>query len=144
VHDGRLQLSLCPRGGLKRRIDASLDAYARAEPTAALQLEAEARRYLATVTKELALLDAAQVAASARVDRREVDPTFGQLQRRLDQIGAMELRNADHAATATDLVVTASLLLGGLGLIVTLWRLDALRSAAARRREHDLEFPGQL
>jgi hypothetical protein len=114
--------------------------YERAEPTAAPQLKAEAHRYLAAVTQELALLDAGRVAASARVDRREVDPTFAQLQSRLDQIGATERRDADGAATATDLGVTASLVLAGLGLIVSLWRPDALRGAAARRTEQDLEY----
>jgi diguanylate cyclase (GGDEF)-like protein len=55
-------------------------------------------------------------------------------------IGDMERSDANKAATATDVGVTVSLLLGGLGLILTLWRLDRLRGTAARRREHDLEF----
>jgi diguanylate cyclase (GGDEF)-like protein len=127
-------------GSLKTSLHASLDAFRRAEPTTGPRLNAEGGRYLAAVTKELALLDAGRTAESMQFDQREVDPAFDQLQRRLDRIESIERLEASTAATATDLGVSASLLLAGLGLIVALWRLDALRGAAARIREQDLEF----
>jgi diguanylate cyclase (GGDEF)-like protein len=120
-------------------IDRGLHAFLRTGAADARPLHTLAHRYLAAVEKQLALMSAGRVAESTLVDAREADPSFDALQDELDRINATARATADTASARMDIGVVASLTLAALGLIVMLARLDTLRSAAARRRERDLE-----
>ncbi|MEA2449245.1 MAG: hypothetical protein QOG63_1177 [Thermoleophilaceae bacterium] len=121
------------------RIDGLLIAYARYSPTDGPQLRAEAERYIAVVNRQLTLLGDGRLAASHRVDKREVDPAFERLQHRLELIDVAEGKTAATAANSADLGVTASLLLAALVLIAALWRLDRIRTNASRKLNQTLE-----
>ncbi|MEA2308775.1 MAG: hypothetical protein QOI65_1061, partial [Thermoleophilaceae bacterium] len=110
-----------------RHIDGLLRDYTGRGRAAGPRLSAQAHNYIASVETELALLDAGRVASARRLDRREVDPSFRQLQRRLKQIDTAESGDADQAAGWADRGVIASLLLAALTLIVLLSRLNTIR-----------------
>jgi diguanylate cyclase (GGDEF)-like protein len=122
-----------------RHIDSLLDDYTGSREVEGPPLAADAHDYVHAVETELALFDGGRVATAERVNRREVDPSFERLQRRLERIDTTERTDAERAARWTDLGIIASLLLAALVLIVLLSRFNALRSAAAVRRNHDLE-----
>ncbi|MEA2221623.1 MAG: hypothetical protein QOJ35_4249 [Solirubrobacteraceae bacterium] len=122
-----------------RLIEAPLHTYVVDGLNGARALHLRAHRYLDAVEKEFALIDAGRLAAARRVDEREVDPSFDAFQRQLDRTGAVQARNAETAASRSEVGVAASLALAALALIAMLWRLDSVRSAAAASREQDLE-----
>jgi diguanylate cyclase (GGDEF)-like protein len=122
-----------------RHIDSLLRDYTDRGNAAGPGLSAQGHNYIAAVETELALLDAGRLASAERLDRREVDPSFRLLHRRLRQIDTAERKNAHLAAGWADRGVIASLLLAALTLIVLLSRLNTIRGAADRRRNDDLE-----
>jgi diguanylate cyclase (GGDEF)-like protein len=122
-----------------RHIDGLVVEHNRSSAADAPGLRAQAHEYVEAIETELALIDGGRMATAERLDRREVDPSFRRLQRRLRNIDTMQSKKAEQAAGWTDLGVTASLLLAALVLIVLISRLNTLRSAAARRRTQDLE-----
>jgi diguanylate cyclase (GGDEF)-like protein len=124
---------------VRRRIDSLVRAYIREDPHDGRQLRPLTLAYLAAVDHELLLLRSWSPAASARVDELEVDPRFARLQARLALMDVADDRKSTRAAARTDLGIGATVLLGALGFIGLLWRLDRLRNAATRKRHRDLK-----
>jgi diguanylate cyclase (GGDEF)-like protein len=124
---------------LHRRVDGYVDQFRALDSADGRELNVQVHAYLAAVTKQLRLLGAHQISAAEQVDTHEVDRSFELLQSQLDSIDGEEQGNATTAATRTDIGIAATLLVGALGLILALWRLDTLRRVAGRRREQDLE-----
>ena len=128
------------RQRVDRRIDHLLREYNRDKPADGPQLITQAHGYLAGVRRELALLAAGRVSQSERLNQRVIAPSFQRPQRLLQRIDAVQDNQAQEQSGWTDIGVAASLLLAALVLIVLLWRLNAIRSAATRKRQRDLEF----
>jgi diguanylate cyclase (GGDEF)-like protein len=124
---------------VRQQMNGLLREYNRDDPQDSHQLYADARGYLAVVDRRFALLDAGRVAESKELDERVLDPSFTRLLGEVELIDAAEGKQADTAAAWADRGIAVSLLLIALVLIVMFWRLDAIRGAAAHKRERDLE-----